>query len=143
MKLNKLVLSTIMAITLLGCNSTSNTHKASIESDLRMMTHKLVSTDSSFESSIEELMPKGVKRMAKDELSLTSVITPNGEVNYETYSALTSRSAVKSLLGSPVRDDQQYNVYSYSGSNNSFITFVFNNSSKVERVEGYSNSNNW
>lgn len=137
------MLSMFMAVSLLACNSIDNTHKASVESDLRIMTHKLVSADSSFESSIIELMPKGVKRMTKEELSLTSVLTFNGEVTFSTYKALSSRSEVKSLLGTPSRDDQQYNVYSYNGSNNSFITFVFNKSDKIERIEGYRNSNNW
>lgn len=156
----KVIIFTIVAVaSIAGCqtqnnssasNSGTGNERAALIAEARETTHKLVCQDAIFSKSIQEILPNGVSRMQPDQLSTVVVYPSSGKktgINASNFKVQrTEFNEIKEKLGVPpglkISKSGAY-IFSYDGSENSFVVFVFNQQGVLENIYGYSNSNVW
>lgn len=153
MKKLYIIQTLLMLSVLFGCANNQNKQSTAQDSaelikQSRIMTHTLVSTDTHFTNSIQELLPKGIKRASKEDLNNFKVAKNNdGIKEMIELSAFktgeTSSKDIKAILGQPLGEKYDSNGnynYSYDGSEHSYISFVFSIKDELKNILVYSNS---
>ena len=143
--LRKIVIMLALVVLVAACQSTPS-NRSALEKQSRLLTHKLVNAEATLTDTIDGLLPKGIVRMNAIELEQTYISVNNKKVMASEYLKVKNLQELENLLSVPARVDntsKQYLVFSYDGSNYSYIVFVFSKSQQLQKVVGYKNSNPW
>ena len=150
---SRLCLFLIVSLMVSACQSTTSSklsdtsdHRGALEAQSRALTHKIITTEATFDKPLNGLLPNGISRMTADELKQTSVSVEDKSISAEEFLKARDVESLIAMLGEPVRRDfvsSRYIVLSYNGSNYSYIAFVCNEEKALLKVVGYKNVHEW
>ena len=134
-----------LMLTALTINTANGDEAENLRKSIRDMTHVLVSKDSTFLTSIQGILPEGVKRMSAEEFASVKIpmtTTAKPELSAESFvEGKVGTQEIIKTLGEPAyrsKEKDGSSTFSYDAANGAIATYFFNKNDVLERSYGYS-----